>query len=377
MKLRHLPLYCILGYGAQCASGETVFTLQASEPTVDRWNYPHNSTLGFRPKGSLFTGLPEDVGGGADRLGQIIVGFDTEALGVPPGEDPASYDVQTLRLTARVANNPALGDPVMRYDPSTDPFDAMLEGGADPDPGPPVELHGVGFRNNVTADSFIEGAPPPGLGQPAISGSPYRGPEGVTAYPLGYDSSAAPRDVTNNPSAGFDSRPWAVGRTDLVNPGDIVPLDTLLTFDIDLSNPGIRRYVQEGLSLGKVFFCLTSLQPATFNGGGGGSFAIFYLKESVEHQLIGNFAPSLDLSYALSPVNDTSPKFTIEFANDQLALCWAARDAGEAFEILASKDLKNWSVIAERSSAGSGPVQYLVPIAPEATKFFSVRRKSP
>jgi len=316
------------------------------------------------------------VDGGADRLGQIIVGFDTGALGVPLGEDPASYDVRILRLTARVANNPALGDPTMRYDPSADPFDALLEEGSDPDPGPPVELHGVGFRNGVTTDSFVEGAPPPGLGQPAISGSPYWGPEGATAYPLGYDLSGGPRDVTNNPSAGFDSRPWAVGQTDLVNPGDIVPTDTLLTFDLDLSDPEIRRYVQEGLSQGKVFFCLTSLQPATFNGGGSGSFAIFYLKESVEHQLIGDFAPSLELSYALSPVNNTSPEFTIGFANEQLTLRWSAQDAGEVFEILGSEDLKNWSVLAERSAPEAGPIQHVVQIAPEARRFFSVRRKS-
>ncbi|MDP7495003.1 MAG: hypothetical protein QGI77_01150, partial [Roseibacillus sp.] len=344
--VRHILLISLLGCATQIACAGEVVTVRAPEPAVDRWNYLYNGTPGFRAKGSLFTGLPEDAGGGMDRMGQILIGFDTEALGVQPGRAPESYNVTGVKLTARVANDPFLADPTFVYDPTADPFDALLETGLDPDPGHPVELHGAGFRNGIDSSSYLEGSPPPALGQPPITGSPYEGPDGPTAYPLGFDEAAQPRDVMNNPTEGFNANPWAVGKTNSISPGDVVPTDTVFTFDLDLNQPGVRRYVQEGLSQGQLYFTLTSLQPASFDGveSGNGSFAIFYLKESIEHQLFGDSAPALELSRGPAPSGPIGTEFAFDFARDELTIQWEAV-AGEVFEILTSVDLTDWTVL--------------------------------
>ncbi|MBA4120824.1 MAG: hypothetical protein C0513_09070, partial [Isosphaera sp.] len=66
----------------------------------------------------------------------------------------------------------------------------------------------------------------------------------------------------------FEARPLAVGLTGQVRPGELVPAFTEFTFEIDLSDPAARAYVQQGLSVGRLNFMVTSLDLA-FGGPGG------------------------------------------------------------------------------------------------------------
>ena len=362
------------------AFGDSAATVvSACEPQVDRWNYDQNTTVGYRNKSSLFTGLPDDAGNGADRLGQITLGFDTTTMGVPAGGSWLDYRITSVKVTARFANDPSgLGDSVILYDPTPDPFDALLPGGIDPDPGRPVELHGVGFRNGFSAATYVEGAPPPALGQPPIPGSPYSGVEGRTAYALGYDECGVPRDVTNNPSGrlrfaavgGWDQRHRHARSAD---PGRHHP---------DLrARPqpaGVTRYLQQGLSDGWLYFTLSSMQPATFDGGGGGlgNFAIFYMKESVEHQFFGDSAATLEIIYELIPSEEVASATRFDGPSNEVRVEWNAA-AGECFTVYESTDLKTWQIAAEVEAHGTGVIDYPVPVAGNPEGYFHVRRKLP
>lgn len=350
-----------------------VEVVTSTEPFLDRWNYENNATPGYRPKGSLFTGLPEDFDGGADRLAQIVLGFDTAAGGVPTGLDPWDYRVTGLTVTARVANDPqSLGDPELIHDPTPDPFPAVLPGGVDDDAGHPVELHGVGFRNGFTAATYVEGSPPAGIGQPGTPGTPYSGPEGQTAYALGFDPLGVARDVTNNPSEGFASRPWSVGTTAAAAPGDPIPVDTVLEFVVDLDQWGVRRYVQEALAAGRLMVTLSSLQVASFSGGssGGGEFALFYMKESFEHEFFGDSAATVRLEVEAVPTAEVEE--AVVAAAGVPVVRWPG-EAGERFTVFGTTDLWNWTVLAEIEAATGGPQELVLPAG--GTRFIEVRKR--
>ncbi len=365
-----LALLCLGGV----VQADTMTTVVATEPTVDRWNYGNNVTGGYRGKASLFTGLPADAGNGADRLAQVLLGFDTEALGIPAGLDPAHYLVGNVRLTVRIANDPDFGDPVILYDPTADPFDAQLPGGSDPDPGQPLELHGAGFRNGVTALSYQEGAPPPGLGQPGEPGTPYSGPDGRTAYALGFDEAGMPRDVSNNPSEGFDSIPWALGINESLVAGDPIPLGTTLEFVLDLGLPGVRSYVQDGLAGGRLYFSLSSMQPTVQSGeGGAGAFALIFMKESLEHEFFLDSAATLALDYRIDAGEEIPITVTFDRTTEAVVLSWPGR-SGEAYQVWQGDDLEEFSLAGEVAAAQDGLLEYAVPVEGSDRQFFFVRR---
>lgn len=349
------------------AGAQSLINAQANEPVVDVWNYANNLAFGYRPQGSLFTGLPDDAGSGADRLAQIVVGFDTAGMGIPTNGDPFDYQVARVTVTARTANDPDTLPLV--YDPTYDPYEASLAGGTDPDPGQPIELHGVGFRNGVTASSYQEGA----NGTP---GTPYSGAQGRTAYALGFDEHGVQRDVTNNPSQGFESRPWALGATGEVEPGGVIPQDTILSFDLDLCQPGVRNYIQEGLSQGRLYFSLSSLQPAFFSGGAGGSFALFYMKEDFTHEVFGDSAMTLQVEYVYAPSEPVAAAYRYDASTGKVLVEWEAL-AGEEFTVWQSRDLLCWELAAEVVAAGGGTLVHEAAVADAEALFFTIRKILP
>lgn len=245
-----------------------------TEPTLDQWIYPFNPTPGSRNVGSTFGELIPD-GLFDNRDGQVLFGFDSSA-DVTPGLGASSYTVVSATMTVLNEN-----DLVFVYDDTPDPYTAYLDP-ADPeytpdtDPGQAMELFGTGFRNGFTPATFVEGSPYCDACSPTSN-------RVRNAYALGYDG-GAPVDVSNSVEERWSPTPFAVGLTAL-DPGDFVPANTLITFELDVANPDVQAYLQNALDGGMVDMVLTSLTQAVPMGG---DFPTFYLKENplVEDEIV-------------------------------------------------------------------------------------------
>jgi hypothetical protein len=280
-----LPLIAgLLVIGASRPVGAEVIDLQIDAPALDRWFYPFNSTPGTQTSASIF-GPITDVGTGFDpsfdnRDGQMLIGWDTSAV-VPPGLGPAEYSVAGVSVVVTIKS-----DSTFRYDPTPDPYTTWLppgqggqadpdpgrplelfgvgttwlppgQGGqADPDPGRPLELFGVGFRCDYSASTFPENGPycdacscfPPNV---------CRGSRCL--YAIDFVGACAPRDVSNNVDGGFDPVPFAVATTDALLPGDLVPADLEMTFEVDLSSSCVRDYFRSALDEGMLDLLIASI----------------------------------------------------------------------------------------------------------------------
>ena len=310
-----LPLLAAV-VGASAAAQPVVIP----EPSADRWMYVANSTPGTRGQASTFSALPASSGLD-DRFGFFLIRFDTTAA-VPAGLPASSYRIRSITLTATIGQ-----DELFRYDPSADPLTSFgtptaPPTEADPDLGRPLELHGAGFRNGFTAQTFQENS--------ANGGS---APGTRNAFPMGFDDLGAARDVSNNITDAFDSIPWAIGKTNDVEPTDLVPLETEFTFEIDASLPGVSSYLQESLSSGQVWLSLSSLHPATQQGG---EFVAWLTRDDAIHQLFGGLAPSLTLDVALDI------PLTLTRESNTSTLTWP-EFAGYTHQLRASSNLTDWS----------------------------------
>lgn len=244
------------------------------QPTLDRWMYPFNSTPGSEPLGKTFGAIL--ISGFDDRDGQFLLGFDTSGI-VTPGLALDAYHVQNLTLRATVG----VGDHV-RYDPTWDSVTSLYADGdptqtPDSDPGKPIEIFGVGYRNNFTSLTFNEFS---AFSQ--VGGFPQEGTRNCFAAEIDAEGSVV-RDISRQVRQRFEAFPMAIGVTNSVQPGAIIPATTELTFRVDLCSPGARRYIQRGFQQGKLMFMVTSLAPAQGGPGGGTGeviYAEFYTKEN-------------------------------------------------------------------------------------------------
>lgn len=268
-----LPTGSILLAGAMTATamaGSAVdYSGLITQPALDRWFYPFAAQAGAESTISTFGSTP----GATDfdsRDAQMLVRFDTGGV-VPAGLGASRYQINSLRLTVQIAN-----DLVVAYDPTPDPWQSFLDPSdpdwqADPDPGQPIELFGVGFRNGFTLQSFAENTPftvpPNGPLTPSVR----------NAFALSFDANGAPIDVSNNPREGFDASSFAVGQIDTLQPGDLIPIDSVVTFDIDVSDPDIQAYLASGIDAGRLMLAVSSL---TFVMQQGGNFPRYYSKEN-------------------------------------------------------------------------------------------------
>lgn len=265
---------------AGLAAGGENFSATLTEPAEDRWMYPANGTPGSRSQASTFSALPGDIETD-NRFGQFAFKFDTAAAGIPAGLGAENYHISAIALTATIGL-----DGLFLYDPTQDAwFTYGITELPDTDPGRPLELHGTGFRNGFTAASFREGS--------LFSGG---SPAKRNAYALGFDEDGTPRDVTHNVTEAFESSPWAVGKIEGLTPGEPVPVDTVVRFTPDLTQPGVTAYLREGLQQGFIWFTLSSLHPAIQQGG---EFVSYYTRDNPVHQLIGDAAPTLAISCSL------------------------------------------------------------------------------
>lgn len=249
------------------------FRFEFARPSLDRWMYSFNATPGCRPSAPVFGSLNPALAGDS-RQGQLLLGFDFIAQTVtncgtitvqprllPPGSGPERYLVRRARVTATVSR-----DRVFVLDTSHDGYRTYLprehpEFLPDPDPGRPVELFGAGYRNGWDAGTFWETGP---------FGSSE--PGGRNAFAAGFDTHGLVVDVGNNVGktnpafAPFEAVPFAVGTSPTIAPGTPVPAGIPLEFELDLANPLVLRYVQDGLHRGRLRFTLSSLHTSSFGG---------------------------------------------------------------------------------------------------------------
>jgi hypothetical protein len=267
--------------------------------TLDRWMYPFNGSPGTRFSATTF-GAPR-LAGFDDHDAQFIVGFDTNP-GVPAGLATSDYRVTSLVVTATIANNNQF-----RYDPTSDPQASYesQEGGypnliPDTDEGRPIEIWGLGYRDGFTASTWTE-TTTFGL-NPVV----FPAQEARTAFMAVFDAQGIPTDATNNLTEEIDRTPMAVGQIDGLAPGALVPGDSVVSFEIDLCDPGTRAYLAQSLSLGELRFAISSLHFADGGPGGGTSdplYPEFYTRENPIAQILG-FQPTVELTVFTGPIGD-------------------------------------------------------------------------
>jgi len=291
-------------------------TANFQEAGLDRWMYPFNDTRGYRTTASVFGALGQEFSfpplSFDQRDAQFLVGFDTASM-IPVVGAGCGYRVTAARLSLTVAS-----DLAFVYDPTYDSFTTYPIG--DLDPGRPVELYGAAFRNGWQScpldpgtpalnqfPCFFEGTPQnPG---PAFGPSISFGVRNV--YPTDFVGPDV-RDVSNNVREGFDPVPFAVGQMTGVNPGALVPVDSVMTFDLDVNAPSVQAYLREAAASGMIRLVVTSLQPASSGGGGGpgsGSFATFYCKEIG----IPEFSAQFSITVAPLVTGDADGSGTVAF----------------------------------------------------------------
>ena len=282
-------------------------------PELDRWMYPFNGTPGSRRTFSVF-GSDREVPTQFDaRDGQVIVAFDTDLL-IPSGGGANGYVITRAELTMQVSN-----DRVFQHDPTPDPWTCFLPSSdarrtVDADAGQPIEVFGVGFRGGWNAASFLEASPY------ANAGSSFLAPGVRNAFAAQVDADGVPSDVSNNPRESFQARAFGTGSIAGLAAGAAVPVDSIMRFPIDVSDPGIQRYLVQGLDAGRLFLAVSSL---AFVQQQGGAFPSFYSKENAFVQFGLAQAPRLRIEVETAPTCravDLDCSGTVDFSDVALVL---------------------------------------------------------
>jgi hypothetical protein len=310
-----------------------------SEPHDDRWMYPHNGTPGTRPQASTFSALPLSAGSD-DRWAFFLLGFQTSQQ-VPVNLPPEFYRIRSVRITATVGS-----DNYFRYDGSYDSWQTYATTTrsaqvADADIGRPVELHGVGFRNGFNASNFTEfsahGSSSPGM---------------RNAFPMSYSPNGTAIDISSNVTQAFESNAWAIGQSD-ISPGGWVPEGTELRFDLNLTIPGVRTYLQQSLSAGRLWLAIDSMHPAFEMGG---EFVPLYTKEDFGHELFGGLAPTLEIEVEIAhPLH-------FQIVNQQVHLQWPTY-AGNQYVLQTSTNLAlgSWQNLSQIRVTQHSSSQFTTP----------------
>lgn len=300
--MNRTPMLLALAALASTASAVDLQVASWSAPDLDCYTYPF---VGQRsnPSEPVFGtyNAPTFETSFDDRDGQIQLAFDTASKGIPTTLPPESYEIESVTLTMTVGD--LTGAPV--YDPTYDPastYPLIGRPATDPDPGRPVPLFGAGFRNGYTGFEFgpspVPG--PPLFGESAEGyGTSVFDPATRHVFATDFDASGVARDVSNNldePNQGaneFDVNAFAIG-TIPRGAGDAIQIGDAFTFAVNVNDPHIRSYLQQGLADGQLGFVLATLQPAVFDGSGSGDYCRWNLTEA------GTGAATLEIVYAIA-----------------------------------------------------------------------------
>jgi hypothetical protein len=265
------------------------FNLTLNSPEVDRWMYANNASPANNPKSSEFANFSEDTD---TRWAQYLLGYDTFSK-IPTNLGAVNYLIRRVRLTLTIRL-----DQAFVYDPTYDSYTTYLPTNdiryqADSDPGRPIELYGAGFRNGFTTETFV---------QDTAYGSDAPGQR--NAFATGYSTNGLLVDVGNNvgkTNAAFpavEAYPFAIAQTTNVAPGQLVPINSKFTFDLNLDDPLVRQYVQEALNQGRLRLMVSGL-----HGSGGQQSTIGFPGFFTHFSAVGD-GPVLELeATAVRPVD--------------------------------------------------------------------------
>jgi len=280
-----------------------VIEIEYAAPTLDRWNYPFNGSPGTRLSAPTFGAV--ELAGFDDHDAQLVLGFETFNE-IIAGLDPSEYRVLSAIVTITNTN----GD-TFPYDPTYDTHDTYLEldDSLDLDLGRPVHLWAMGYRNGFDQTTWGEFT--------AFGGAPTVEPvqESRHAFAAYFPVDETPVDISNNLKEEFDPTPLAIGQTDAVAPGEIVPADTTFTFDVDLCDPLVRGYLSNGLALGEVRFTVSSLHAASGGPDGGDgeiAYPFWYTRENPIAQIFG-LTPTLTLRVRIGSPADYNSDGSLNF----------------------------------------------------------------
>jgi len=194
------------------------------------------------------------------RMAQYLIGFDTFSQ-IATNRGATNYLIRSARLTVV-----GTGANTFQYDPTPDAYSTYFETNEpgyqpDTDPGRPVELFGAGFRNGFTSETFLQTSPAGGSA-----------PGTRNVFAASYSTNGLLVDAgnnvgkTNSAFPRFEVYPFAAGQTTNANPGEIVPGGSRFTFDLNLSDPLVRQYLQESLDAGRLRLVISSLHYAELGG---------------------------------------------------------------------------------------------------------------
>lgn len=243
---------------------QQLFNAQSAVADLARWMYPFNADPAGRPTASVFGAL----GNAPDfdsRDAQYLLGWNTTNH-VPAGQGARNYLLRRARVTLTIATGSNTYTGTLRdyrtYLPTNDSRYLPPSTTAYP-----TELFGAAFRGSYSSTNFPQDGPF------------FLDPDGgfVTnriVYAAGFDTNGGLIDISNNVGddgtneliTPFEIAPFAVGQTTNVAPGQAMLTGTTVKFDLNLNDPLIYGYVQEGLNVGNLSFMVASLVPASRGG---------------------------------------------------------------------------------------------------------------
>jgi hypothetical protein len=249
------------------------FHLKAIPASLARWMYPFNANPASRPVASVYGALGSNPDFDS-RDAQFLLGWRT-TNSIPAGLGSTNYLVRRARVTLTIASDKqytytgALRD-FRTYFPTNDPRYVPPTSQSCP-----VELFGAGFRGGFVATNYPQDGP--WAVDPA--GGYY---SNRVAYAAGFDTRGVLVDVSNNVgdngtneiTGAFEVAPFAVGQSAEIEPGQLMPVGSQLTFELNLADPLIYEYTQKGLNEGNLSFMVSSLVGASFSGPG--TYPSFY-----------------------------------------------------------------------------------------------------
>jgi len=259
------------------------FVMGSAPADLARWNYlASDFGLQTRATASVF-GAVSDAPGFDARDAQYLLGWNTTNR-IPAGQGARNYLISRARVTLTIASGGQYAyTGVLRdyrtYFPTDDPRYIPPATNLFP-----VELYGAGFRGNFTNGNNV-------VIPWASTNYPQTGPWGVApdvyytnriAYAAGFDTNGILVDVSNNIgddgtneiAAPFEVAPFAVGQSADVPEGALMPANSQLTFDLNLEDPQIYGYLQNGLNQGNLILMASSLVTASQSGPA--TFPSFY-----------------------------------------------------------------------------------------------------
>jgi hypothetical protein len=270
--------------------------LIVEEPAIDLWNYPFNQNPGGRSVAKIFGPLTSE---GFDPLfdnrdGQMLLGFDLSSAEVKCGTRVAA-----ARITVQIESDQTFG-----YDPTLDPWSSFLlptDPGytPDPDPGRPLEIFGVAYRDGWTAMSYPENGPFCGGCNCFLDCKSVR-----NTYPTDLLGASGVRDISNNIDEAFDPVPFATAQHDTLTQGQLVPTLTLMTFDINVDDPAIQEYLLTGLNDGILMLMIASIFPSDQQVGG--TFPEIMTKENLLVEIGQAQAAQLELTLEAAAPGDVT-----------------------------------------------------------------------